>query len=131
MQLYWVSASHTGRYARFTSVGLYVMYAQAVRSVCPVESTGLATKIASAIGSFSRCSSTTCLAASASSCKLSSTISFAYTAYVINPTARLRNGTGSGIVEVNHAINSRVEELDEKVEELDKRVEGLDEGSRR
>jgi hypothetical protein len=36
MQLYWVSASHTGRYARLTSLGLY---AQAVQSVRPVEST--------------------------------------------------------------------------------------------
>jgi hypothetical protein len=26
VQLYWVSASHTGRYARLTSLGLYVMY---------------------------------------------------------------------------------------------------------
>jgi hypothetical protein len=40
VQLYWVSASHTGRYARLTSLGLYVMYAQAVQSVRPVESTG-------------------------------------------------------------------------------------------
>ena len=44
MQLYWVSASHTGRYARLTSLGLYVMYAQAVQSVCPVESTAAASE---------------------------------------------------------------------------------------
>jgi len=41
MQLYWVSASHTGHYAKLTSLGLYVMHARAVRSVRPVESTGL------------------------------------------------------------------------------------------
>jgi hypothetical protein len=32
-------ASYTGRYARPTSLGLYVMYAQAGQSVRPVEST--------------------------------------------------------------------------------------------
>ena len=35
-----IRARHTGRYARLTSLGLYVMYAQAVQSVRPVESTG-------------------------------------------------------------------------------------------
>jgi len=39
VQLYWVGASHTGRYARLTSLGLNAMYAQAVQSVRPVEST--------------------------------------------------------------------------------------------
>jgi len=39
MQLYLVSASHIGRYGRLTSLGLYVMYAQAVQSVRSVEST--------------------------------------------------------------------------------------------
>jgi hypothetical protein len=38
-----IRARHTGRYARPTSLGLYVMYAQAVQSVRPVESTGFDT----------------------------------------------------------------------------------------
>jgi len=40
-----VSASHTGRYARLTSLGLYVMYTQAVQSVRPVESTASNTEM--------------------------------------------------------------------------------------
>jgi hypothetical protein len=39
VQLYWVSGSHTGRYARLTSLGL-IMYAQVVQSARPVESNG-------------------------------------------------------------------------------------------
>jgi hypothetical protein len=38
-----IRARHTGRHARPTSLGLYVMYAQAVQSVRPVESTGART----------------------------------------------------------------------------------------
>jgi hypothetical protein len=34
-----IMARRTGRHARPASLGMYVMYAQAVRSVCPVEST--------------------------------------------------------------------------------------------
>jgi hypothetical protein len=45
VQLYWISASHTDCYARLTSLGLYVMYAQAVQSIRPIESTDWSIKL--------------------------------------------------------------------------------------